>query len=192
MAEVIATYTFVVARSQDYAIGRGNALPWKLPSDLKSFKSLTMGKPIVMGRRTFESIGRPLPGRPNIIISREGGTDQIGLYFVTSKDAAMQLAQREARALGANEIMIVGGAEIFNLFAKEVTKVHLTEVKTVIPEGDAHYTREFSAPEWTVVQRYEVAAKAGDQHSYLVTTYERRDVASGQLSYHCRQELACA
>lgn len=174
-----ATYTFVVARSRDYAIGQGNALPWKLPSDLKSFKSLTMGKPIVMGRRTYESIGKPLPGRPNIVISREGGIDRPGLSFVSSKEAATRLAQAEARRLGADEIMIVGGAEIFNLFSKEVSKVHLTEVDTFIPDGDAHYGRQFDAPEWCEVQKIQMEGAPGDEYRYVVTTYTRRmtDVA---------------
>lgn len=192
MAANIATYTFVVARSQDHAIGQGNALPWSLPSDLRNFKSLTMGKPIVMGRRTYESIGRPLPGRPNIIISREGGKDQPGLFFVTSKEEAMTLAQSEARKLGANEVMIVGGAEIFNLFAREASKVHLTEVKTLIPTGDAHYRRDFSGPEWRVLRSYSMNAGCGDQYSYEVTTYERHVVANARKSNKCRQELALA
>ena len=174
MADHLATYTFVVARSRDGAIGRGNALPWKLPSDLRSFKTLTMGKPIVMGRRTFKSIGRPLPGRPNIVISREGGTDQPGLYFVKSKDEAMRLAQSKARDLRAKEIMIVGGAEIFNLFGREVTKVHLTEVDTAIPEGDAHYLRDFNNADWVPTYNHRVIAEAGDEYNYIVTTYERR------------------
>lgn len=192
MAASIATYTFVVARSQDYAIGQGNALPWRLPSDLKSFKLLTMGKPIVMGRRTYDSIGRPLPGRPNIIISRDGGNDRPGLYFVTSKDDATRLAQSEARRLDASEIMIVGGAEIFNLFAREVSKVHLTEVHTLIPAGDAHYKRDFSGPEWRVVHSYSMSAGNGDEYGYDVTTYERLVLANQHKSNKCRQELALA
>jgi dihydrofolate reductase len=173
MAVKLATYTFVVARSRDYAIGQGNELPWKLPSDLKNFKAVTMGSPIVMGRRTFESIGRPLPGRPNIVISREGGQNRTGVTFVTSKDAAMTLAQQEARKLNAAEIMIVGGGEIFKLFDRDATKVHLTEVDTTIPSGDAHYCRQFPENEWIESAR-RAYKHPGDEFGYVVTTYERR------------------
>jgi dihydrofolate reductase len=185
MAIQLATYTFVVARSSDFAIGQGNQLPWKLPSDLKNFKAITMGNPIVMGRRTFDSIGRPLPGRPNIVISREGGQDRSGVSFVTSKEDAMALAQHEARRLNATEVMIVGGGEIFRLFDRDATKVHLTEVQTTIPLGDAHYYRQFSDDEWFTRTR-SVHRYAGDEFSYVVTTHERRAV-DANIVRHCER-----
>lgn len=124
-----------------------------------------------MGRRTFESIGRPLPGRPNIVISRENGLHELGVIAVSDKQTAMAMAEREARACGTNEIMIIGGAEIFALFGEEVSRVYLTEIDTVT-RGDAFFDRDFS--DWSLVceQTYPRTV-GGDEFDFVVRVYDK-------------------
>jgi dihydrofolate reductase len=114
--------TLIVATADNGVIGRDNALPWHLPDDLKRFKLLTWAKPLVMGRKTFESIGKPLPGRQNIVISRDSNYHRDGITVVHDVDAAI------AAAGGAPEIMVIGGAGVFRLFLPRATRVHLTRV----------------------------------------------------------------
>ena len=114
--------TLIVAVADNGVIGRDNALPWHLPEDLKRFKRLTMGKPIVMGRKTFESIGKPLPGRQNIVVTRDANYRRDGVTVVHDVDAAVRAAGEAA------EIMIIGGAELFRLFLPRATRIHLTRV----------------------------------------------------------------
>ena len=120
----------IVAVADNGVIGRDNALPWHLPEDLRYFKRVTLGKPIVMGRRTFESIGRPLPGRTNIVISRDPGFAAVGIEVAASLDAALQLAS------GAAEVVVIGGAEIYRLAIPRADRLYVTEVHTE-PAGDA-------------------------------------------------------
>jgi dihydrofolate reductase len=121
--------TLIVAVADNGVIGRDNALPWHLPDDLKRFKRLTLGKPIVMGRKTFESIGKPLPGRHNIVVTRDANYCRAGVTVVHGIDEAV------AAANGAAEIMIIGGAELFRMFLPRATRVHLTRVHAEV-EGD--------------------------------------------------------
>src|SRR5690242_21477778 len=114
--------SIIVAVADNGVIGSGNHLPWRLPDDLKRFKALSLGKPIVMGRKTFDSIGRPLPGRLNIVISRQPGLEIPGCTVVTSIDAAIAAAQP------APEIVIIGGADIYRQVLPRVQVIHLTRV----------------------------------------------------------------
>jgi dihydrofolate reductase len=123
-------------------IGRGNALPWHLPADLKYFKSVTMGKPIIMGRKTFESIGKALPGRRNIIISRNINFDAPGCDVYTSLDAAL------AAVRDADEAVIIGGMGIYQLVMPQVQKMYLTIIDAEF-EGDAWFP-EYDPAEWSV------------------------------------------
>lgn len=120
--------TGVVAASDNDVIGRDNALPWHLPADLAYFRRVTMGKPMLMGRKTFESIGRPLPGRRNLVLSR-GGFSAPGVESVATIEEALQ------RVTGAPELMIIGGAELFRLAMPRMDHLHLTRVHTSV-EGD--------------------------------------------------------
>jgi dihydrofolate reductase len=124
--------TLVVAVSDNEVIGRDNQLPWHLPEDLKHFKRVTMGKPIVMGRRTYESIGKPLPGRQNIVVTRSPNYHAGGVTVVAGVDAAL------AAAGDAPEVMVIGGAELFRLFLPRTGRVHLTRVHGQIP-GDVFW-----------------------------------------------------
>ncbi|MCC7200840.1 MAG: dihydrofolate reductase [Gammaproteobacteria bacterium] len=112
----------VVAIADNGVIGRDNGLPWRLPDDLKRFKALTLGKPILMGRRTFESIGRPLPGRHNLVLTRDRGWSATGVTVVHT------LAEARAAAGEVDEIMLIGGAELYRQCWPEVARVELTEV----------------------------------------------------------------
>jgi dihydrofolate reductase len=124
--------TLIVAVADNGVIGRDNALPWHLPEDLKRFKRLTMGKPIVMGRKTFESIGKPLPGRHNIVVTRDANYQREGITVVHGVDDAVQAAT------GAPEIMIIGGSDLFRLFLPGAGRVHLTRVHGDV-DGDVKW-----------------------------------------------------
>ncbi len=112
----------LVAASENDVIGRGGALPWHLPDDLKHFKALTLGKPMLMGRRTFESIGRPLPGRTSLVLTRSHGWASPGVQVVHSLDEALDACR------GAFELAVIGGAEVFALCAPHAVRLYLTRV----------------------------------------------------------------
>ncbi|KAB1073898.1 dihydrofolate reductase [Methylobacterium planeticum] len=126
------TITLVAAVAQNGVIGRDNGLVWRLRSDLKRFKALTMGKPILMGRKTFASLGRPLPGRHNIVLTRDPGFRAPDITLVHAWDEAL------AAAGPAEELMVVGGAEIYALALAGADRIHLTEVEGR-PEGDTYF-----------------------------------------------------
>ena len=126
----------IVAVADNGVIGRNNALPWRLPEDMRLFKRVTMGKPIVMGRKTFESIGKPLPGRTNIVITRNPAFQAEGVKVVPSLAAALELATNIAQRDGAEEAVVIGGAEIYRATLPQANRLYVTEVHTVV-EGDA-------------------------------------------------------
>lgn len=126
--------SIIVAIDKNGAIGKNGDLPWKLGTDLKMFKKTTMGKPIIMGRKTFDSIGRPLPGRKNIVMSRNPSLDIDGVIQVGSIDEAIIAAGN------VEEIMIIGGGQIYEIFKDEANYFYITEVNTVIDKPDAFFT----------------------------------------------------
>ena len=121
--------TIVVAAAQNHVIGRDNQLPWRLPDDLKRFKEVTLGKPVVMGRKTYDSIGRPLPGRTNIVITRQPQLEIPGCLVVGSLAGALRAAQ------DAPEVMLIGGAQLYDSSLGQVGRIHLTRVHAAV-EGD--------------------------------------------------------
>jgi dihydrofolate reductase len=137
----------VVAMAENRVIGRDGGLPWKISEDLRFFKRITMGKPILMGRKTYISIGRPLPGRSNIVITRDTNFTAHGVKVAHDLEAAIKLAQGENPA----EIMIIGGAEIYGLALPRADRIYLTEVHADI-EGDARFP-EFDRNDWQEVAR---------------------------------------
>ncbi len=157
--------TLVVAMTPAGVIGRDNALPWHLPDDLRRFKALTMGKPIVMGRRTFESIGRPLPGRRNIVLSRCAAQLPEGLILARDWPAAL------AAAGDAPEIMVIGGAEIYALALPWARRVHQTVVDADV-DGDARFP-PLDEREWREVERSEHAADERHAHAMTYRILER-------------------
>ncbi len=164
--------TFIVAVADNGVIGHNNALPWRLPSDLKRFKALTFGKPILMGRKTYESIGRQLPGRTNIVLTRDAAFRASGLVVTTSLDAALAVAAGDALRRGVNELAVIGGAKIFELCMARASRVELTRVHAA-PEGDAHFATPDPAA-WQEDAREAHAAAPGDSANFTYLTYRRR------------------
>jgi dihydrofolate reductase len=151
--------TLIVAAADNGTIGRDNRLPWHLPDDLKRFKQLTLGKPMVMGRKTFESIGKPLPGRQNIVVTRDANYRRDGVTVVHDVDAAV-------RAAGdATEIMVIGGAELFRLFLPRAGRVHLTRVHGDVA-GDIRWP-DLDTHIWRVVASE--AHPADERHAWPMT-----------------------
>lgn len=136
----------VVAVAENGVIGREGALPWRLPDDLKWFKRVTLGKPIIMGRKTFDSIGRPLPGRDNIVITRDPAWSVDGAATARSVAAAVALAERSASRTGAEEICVIGGAEIYRQTLARADRIYLTRVRASL-DGDARFP-EIKPSEW--------------------------------------------
>lgn len=156
--------SLVVAAAQNNVIGRGNDLPWHLPDDLKRFKALTIGKPIIMGRKTYASIGRPLPGRTNIVISRQTQFAAEGCTAVTSLEAAL------AAAGDASEAMVIGGAEIFRQALPRADRLYLTRVHADVP-GDTFFPSLVSDDWIEVESEYH---PADDRHAFAFTFLELR------------------
>jgi dihydrofolate reductase len=130
----------IVAMSENGVIGNGNKLPWHLPADLANFKEITMGKPIIMGRKTYESIGRPLPGRCNIIISRDSNFQAVGCVVCNSAECALEAAGY------SEEIYVIGGSLIFAMLMPRIERIYLTRVHQNV-NGDAHFP-ELNKTEW--------------------------------------------
>lgn len=161
----------IVAAAENGIIGRNNALPWHLPEDLRYFKRTTMGKPIVMGRKTYESIGRPLPGRTNIVITRSLGWGAEGVSVVHSLDEALSLAQDVALTEGATELMVIGGAEIYDTALPLADRLYLTEVHANV-EGDARLPQvDWTA--WREVSRERHKASEDNPYDYSFAVFER-------------------
>ena len=156
------------AMSDNRVIGKDNALPWHLSADLKHFKATTLGKPVVMGRKTFESIGRPLPGRTNIVITRQDGYQPEGVIVVKNVDAAVEAGRRAALESNAPEIMVIGGAEIYTLMLEHAERLYVTEIHGEF-EGDAFFP-PFDLGRWAEASReFHAASKDGQPaHSFVV------------------------
>ena len=156
--------SLIVAASINNVIGVQGQLPWRLSGDLKRFKALTMGKPIVMGRRTWQSIGRALPGRQNIVVTRQTGFRADGCDVVASTDAAIDAAG------DAEEVMIIGGGEIYRQFLPLADRIYLTRVKVEL-QGDADFP-PLDESEWTVAAEEDYDADASNEYavSYLLLT----------------------
>lgn len=132
------SFAMVVAVAENGVIGKDNQLPWRIPSDLKYFKSITMGKPMIMGRKTFESIGKPLPGRETIVVTQNAHFSFPGVLVAHSVGEAMAIAKDVAKKSGASEVMVVGGAQIYAESLLLIDRVYLTEVGAEV-EGDAYF-----------------------------------------------------
>jgi len=159
------TLSVIVAMAEDRAIGRDNDMPWHLPADLKYFKATTMGKPIVMGRKTYESIGRPLPGRRNIVVTRNAAWLADGVEVVPTLQAA-----KEAVA-DAGEAMIIGGAQIYGQCLDVADRLYITEIDITVPDADAWFPA-FNKADWREVSREEHPAEDG-KPAYAFVVYER-------------------
>jgi dihydrofolate reductase len=167
----------VAAVAENGVIGRGGALPWRLPSDLKMFRRRTMGKPIIMGRKTFCSLPKPLDGRDNIVVTRDAafaaGLAAKGAHAAPSLEAALALARQFAGARGADEIMVIGGASIYAAAAPRASRVYLTRVHGR-PEGDVTFP-ELDPRQWREASREPAQRGANDDYDFSVIVLERTE-----------------
>jgi len=157
--------SIIVAASANNVIGVEGDLPWRLSDDLKRFKVITMGKPIVMGRKTWDSIGRPLPGRQNIVITRQADFVAEGCDVVASADEAI------AATAGAGEVMVIGGSQVYSLFLPNAERLYLTRVHAEV-EGDAFFP-EIDESRWRLVNDELHSADDRNAFDYSFRTYER-------------------
>lgn len=157
--------SLIVAMAKNRVIGAGNALPWHLPADLKYFKRVTLGKPIVMGRKTFESIGRPLPGRANIIITHDLAYQAAGCTVVHSIDDAIKVTH------GHDEVMVIGGAKLFEQILPRADRIYLTEIDADIA-GDAFFPA-LDSNLWRETQRTACQPDEHNPYSYSFVVMDR-------------------
>lgn len=162
----------VVAVTRNGIIGRDGDMPWRLSTDLKRFKALTSGKPVIMGRKTFQSIGRPLPGRPNVVVSRSGDFDRGQVTVATSLDEACKLATALAVEKGVDEICIIGGGEIYRQAMEMADILHVTHVETEVA-GDTSFPA-IDPAKWQVDAEVLVPAGEADNFPTRFVTYSRR------------------
>jgi dihydrofolate reductase len=158
--------------AENGVIGSEQTIPWRVPSDMAFFKKTTMGKPILMGRKQYETVGKPLPGRTNIVITRQRDYQPEGVLVFHSIDDALAKAREIAQADGADEIMIIGGGELYAQLMARADRLYITHID-LSPSGDVRFP--VIAPEqWTVVDLPEVAPSPKDEATYRVKVYERR------------------
>lgn len=160
--------SIVVAVARSGVIGRGGELPWRLPADLRFFKRVTMGHHLVMGRKTWASIGRPLPGRTMVVLSRDPGLELAGATVVHDLPEALALA----RAAGDTEAFVIGGAEVYARALPLADRLYLTRVHADV-EGDVHFP-DLDEHQWVEVAREEHAADEHHAHAFALCTLERR------------------
>ena len=169
-----AAVEFVVAASDNDVIGRGNTLPWRLPADLRRFKAITLGHGVLMGRKTFESIGRPLPGRRNIVLTRSARLAAPGCIVAAGMDEALAAAGAGGAAAADDApLMVLGGAEVYRLFLPLARRIHLTIVHTHIADGDTWFD-EWRGGEWREAARERHEADAQNPIAHSFVTLERR------------------
>lgn len=162
--------SLVAAFDRNRAIGRDNDLPWRLPDDLKRFKSLTLGKPVLMGRKTAESLGRALPGRLNLVLTRSGRAPFDGMRAMASIEEALRIARAET----AGELCVIGGAEVYALSLPFATGMHLTHVDAEVEGADAFFP-PFDDGHWVEVARERHPADAKHASGFAFVDYLRVD-----------------
>ena len=160
------TLTLIVAMDRNRAIGRDGQVPWRLSGDMRFFKAMTMGKPIIMGRKTWESLGRPLPGRRNVVITRDRDYAAEGAEVVHSPETALALVADEPEA------MVIGGAEIYRLFLPRADRIYLTRVDTEAADADAWFP-EFDAGSWEEERLGDFPADEKNSSSYSISVLKR-------------------
>ncbi len=160
--------SLIAALDRNRAIGKDNSLPWHLPDDLRRFKALTLGKPLLMGRRTAESLGRALPGRRNLVLTRSGRVPFAGMEAVASLDAALQVAMAE----DADELCVIGGGDVFALVLPLATRMHLTYVDTCV-EGAGAFFPQLDPAAWRVLAHQPHPADVAHAFAFEFVDYAR-------------------
>ena len=161
----------IAAIAENGVIGRGNALPWRLRSDMAHFRAVTMGKPVVMGRKTYLSIGKPLKGRTTIVVSRDPNFAAPGIVVAPSPDAALTVARGDALRRGVAAIVVAGGAEIYAQVMERATRLAITQVH-MRADGDARFP-PIDTSHWREVARTECAAGTDDDAAFAIVDYAR-------------------
>ena len=165
------TLCLIVAAAANGVIGRNGRMPWHLRAELRYFRQRTLGKPVIMGRKTFQSIGKPLPGRHNIVITRDAAFNAPGAEIVSSLDAAIAAALVAAATSNASEIMVIGGADIFRQALPLAARVYLTRVDAH-PTGDAVFP-DLPEQQWRLIEQHPLPADAANKVSATAGVYER-------------------
>lgn len=160
--------SLIVAVADNGTIGRDGGLPWRLSNDLRYFRNVTMGKPIVMGRKTYESIGRPLPGRPNVVVSATAGFAPDGVDVAADFETAVARAEALADSAGADEILVIGGAALYRAALARADRIYFTEVHAEI-DGDVHFP-VLDPAHWREIarERHEKGERDEYDHSFVV------------------------
>lgn len=162
--------SLVVARADNGVIGKDGKLPWHIPTDLQYFKRVTLGKPVIMGRKTFDSIGRPLKGRMNIVLTRNPGWSHPDVVVVRTREDALAVAYEELHRTGAEEIAVIGGAETAHTFMPMLNRIYLTEIHRAY-DGDT--TFKFDPREWREAARQDCAPDNEGAPSFSFVTMDR-------------------
>lgn len=168
----MARLVFVAAVSSNNIIGMGGTLPWRIKADLRRFRALTLGKPVVMGHRTWDSLKGPLDQRANIVVTRNRDLEAEGAIVAYSLDEALRLAGIEARERGVDEICIIGGGQLFQEALDHADRIYLTRVQGDF-EGDTHFP-ELDPQDWVEVSREELPRSKGDTAEGTFAVYDRR------------------
>jgi dihydrofolate reductase len=171
MSSIKTPIALIIAVAQNGVIGRDNQLPWRIPAEMKYFKATTMGKPVVMGRKTFESLGKPLPQRTNIVVTRDKQFNAENIVVLNDLDNAFEVADEIAQRDGAVEIMVIGGADIYRQALPHAHTLYYTEVK-IDAEGDAYF-RDIDWSQWHCVQQQDFAAADEHTPAYSVKVFQR-------------------
>lgn len=158
--------SIIVAAAANNVIGRDGGLPWHLPEDLRRFKELTLGKPLLMGRKTHESIGRPLPGRQNIVLTRQTGYEATGCKVVGTIESALAIAK------GAEELMVIGGNAVYEMMLPLCERIYLTRVHEAV-DGDTFFP-EIDTNHWQLTDRQDFAANPDRPHAFSFLVLDRR------------------
>jgi dihydrofolate reductase len=164
--------SLIAAVARNNVIGSKQAIPWRIPSDFAWFKQTTMGKPMVMGRKQFDTFAKPLPGRPHIVVTRQEGYAPEGVSVARSLDAGIDLARRLAEESGVGEIMVIGGGDIYAQAIGQADRLYITHVD-LAPEGDVVFP-PIDPARWAVVASPDVPRSARDDAGYTIRIYERR------------------
>jgi dihydrofolate reductase len=169
---------FVAAVAENGVIGRDNAMPWRLKSDLRHFRARTMGKPVVMGRKTYDSIGKPLAGRTNIVVSRDAGFLAPGVVVAPSIESALQTARGDAVRRGVDEIAVIGGTQIYAALMPIATELDITHIHAS-PAGDTFFP-PIDPDVWAETDRTEHAGTPEDSAPFTWVTYRRKRAPADQ------------
>jgi dihydrofolate reductase len=168
--------SMIAAVAENGVIGSHQTIPWRIPSDFAYFKRTTMGKPIIMGRKQYETVGKPLPGRANIVVTRQESFAPDGVIVVGDLEQALEKAKAVAQTDGVDEIMIIGGGDVYAQFLEHADRLYISHVD-LAPEGEIRFP-PIDLAQWVVVDLPELEPHPKDEATYRVKVYERRDAGA--------------